>query len=517
MIGRRSEQGRSVGHSTSAATVVTRLFLPALLLPALLLFLAGCQEGGPPTKTSPQNCLDCHAVALDPPHNLACTSCHRGEEPAESADTAHQGLIARPAHPDHLTASCGPCHRQEVAAVSASSHFTLPRTTNLTRAAFGAEEWLSSYRLTPVAENPESVLDLADDLLRRRCFHCHPASSGEAYAAVQRGTGCAACHLPFGDGRLLSHRFTAPADGRCLACHYGNYVGFDYYGRFEHDFNHEYRTPYLAPGSTPAAPYPPRPYGVEYRQLQPDIHQQAGMACIDCHGGDELMRGGSSPTCQGCHLPGEQPGPPPPRVDTGPSGARHLGVDGRERPIPPASHPAHRRNPESSCQACHAQWAVSDLGRHFLRQDSDDLDDWWALAVQGSREVEELISTNTNFLRAELPVVMSDGLSGEKRPGIWLQGFTSRRWEMVELGRNRQGLISPMRPILDLSLSWLDEEEVVRFDAVPAESAGANKGLRPYTPHTTGPAGLFAEERIAAFLRREEAARQLPPGEGGGP
>ena len=35
---------------------------------------------------------------------------------------------------------------------------------------------------------------------------------------------------------MQSHAFSTPTDKQCLSCHYGNYVGGDYYGRYEHDF-----------------------------------------------------------------------------------------------------------------------------------------------------------------------------------------------------------------------------------------------------------------------------------------
>ncbi len=77
-----------------------------------------------------------------------------------------------------------------------------------------------------------------------------------------------------------------------------------------------------------------------------------------------------------------------------------------------------------------------------------------------------------------------------------------RRWETVQLGRDEKGKIFVMRPILDLHLSWIDENHRVRFDAVPALSG--NKGLQPYVPHTTGPAGMFYRQRLQDFYEMEE-------------
>ena len=63
-----------------------------------------------------------------------------------------------------------------------------------------------------------------------------------------------------------------------------------------------------------------------------------------------------------------------------------------------------------------------------------------------------------------------------------------------------------MRPVLDLHLSWIDEEHKVRFDAVAAQSD--NKGVQPYTPHTTGPAGIFYRQRLQDFYQLEKTEKE---------
>ena len=62
------------------------------------------------------------------------------------------------------------------------------------------------------------------------------------------------------------------------------------------NLNEEYRTPYLADNKDQ------RPYGVEYHSLAPDVHQQAGMVCIDCHGQGNVMGTKAHPDCLECHL-----------------------------------------------------------------------------------------------------------------------------------------------------------------------------------------------------------------------
>jgi hypothetical protein len=68
--------------------------------------------------------------------------------------------------------------------------------------------------------------------------------------------------------------------------------------------------------------------------------------------------------------------------------------------------------------------------------------------------------------------------------------------------------------VLDLHLSWIDEEGKVRFDAIQGQAA--NKGLVSYTPHTTGAAGMFYRQRLQEFYRLEEDRDKMkPPGEVG--
>ena len=263
-------------------TAALSLFLKHIFLAIGSVFLAmaitSCSEDIP-LELPTNSCIECHNFKLDEPHSFTCTTCHQGNSRSRDKDVAHNKMMSLPSHPDNMVEACGSCHSDSVDNIIHSLHFTLSGSTNLFRKAFGAEEDITTFLDTPQIDDPDSILDLADDLLRRRCFRCHPYTKGDDYPAVSRGTGCASCHLAFSDGKLVSHTFQSPTDDQCLSCHYGNYVGSDYYGRFEHDFNDEYRTPY----TTSEKHF--RPFGVEYHELKPDIHQLRGMVCIDCHKG----------------------------------------------------------------------------------------------------------------------------------------------------------------------------------------------------------------------------------------
>ncbi len=474
------------------ASLATRLLLLTLLLAGSLTGGTARDADAAPAVTG---CQRCHPVTLDPPHSFGCTGCHDGDATATTSEAAHANLDDAPAHPANMAAVCGRCHAKEVKAAAGSLHFTLAKEVNIVRRAFGAKQDLPSLLAIPVAEPPATPLALADDMLRRRCLRCHPYYAGDPYPETSHGSGCAACHLAFSGRAMTSHAFVRfPSDAQCLHCHYGNTVGADYYGRYERDFSSEFRTPFRVDGAAP------RPYGVEYHQLQPDVHQKAGMACVDCHGGAELMgtgHGRNTLSCASCH--DWRPGQPPPAANLTVAGGRLVLTgrrDGKRHAVPAMTNPAHRRyQGKATCVACHAQWSFDDQGTHLLRQDTDNYEPWAMLTVQSCFEVEYALE-NGLAGESDTPPSMIDKLTGDARPGLWLKGFKLRRWEEPKLCRDDRGRLTVCRPILDLHLSFVNADEEVVFDAVPP--LATTRTLRPYTPHTIGTAGAFYRQRLEA-------------------
>lgn len=471
-----------------------------LLFLAMMVNFNGCaDEEEPDQGSSPapgqqvKGCQACHPFTLDQNHQLPCISCHHGNDQAETAEGAHSGLIAAPAHPEQMTASCGPCHPQAVRQTAKSLHFTMRNLTNQVRQAFGSQSPLQSLTEIPEQSPPASILALADDLLRRRCLRCHPYSAGDDYPATRRGTGCAACHLSFANGALVSHQFIGrPGDRQCLSCHYGNTVGADFYGRFEHDFSWEYQTPFARPEADSQPPY-----GLHYHQLSPDIHQQRGMTCIDCHSGAELM-GGNQPKlrCESCHARATTSHEKlPPQLQETASGLTiTLRAKGTTLDIPQALHPAHRRKgPAVNCLVCHAQWGFNDQGTHLLRLDEPEFESWFALTRQGSSEVENLLNANIFAAETEPSAIMTDQISGAVKTGTWLKSYELRRWEPV-FCPDGEGRLQVCRPLLDLHLSYVNQDGEVIFDSISPITE--TRKLLPYTPHTVGPAGAFYQQRL---------------------
>ena len=477
-----------------------------ILIFSLSTVASGCQDNpAPETKTvvlpaikqnKSTGCRQCHDLHPDKNHNFDCNTCHTGNPKGTNKEDAHQGLITMPAHPKQMKAGCGKCHAAEVDNVKKSLHFTLTNEVNTVRQAFGATNKLNSLTEIPIPSKLTNPLNIADDLLRRRCLRCHLYNEGDVYPETIRGAGCAACHLRYTDGIIQDHVFIkSPDDQQCLHCHYGNHVGADYYGRFEHDFNWEYRTPYRTDDTYP------RPYGVEYHQLTPDIHQQKGMACIDCHSGREIM--GNHPgkqnsekiSCLKCHDWQPEEALPLANLSVGKKGLTLTTKLGQQKLlVPQMTNPVHQTYKDKAhCTVCHAQWTFNDRATHLLRQDHLDYDPWTRLSVQGSFEVEDQLDLDDY----EVPF-MRDKITDTPYLGLWFKGYDLRRWEQPLIGKDNDGKLQVFRPILDLYISVVDQKENVVFDRVTVTDT-TNRFL-PYTPHTIGKAGAFYQQRLKATL-----------------
>jgi hypothetical protein len=313
--------------------------------------------------------------------------------------------------------------------------------------------------------------------------------------------------MKYSGGHVERHLFVrSPGDEQCLACHHGNFVGWDFYGRYELDYPGDFTAGFVKGRLVK------RPYGLEWHEMTPDIHKKAGFRCVKCHVTDICGTGGSlsenSPSCTGCHM--------------------RRGFD--------EGLPGHDERARSlvDCSVCHAVWSFNDYGRSLLRQDDPDWSDWLHVASQGSSEVERLVETNgmrdDGF---ELPAFMTDkfmpapdGQGLVEMPGVWFAGFSKRRWAPVTIGETCGGRLSVIRPVLDISVSYLDSDDEVLFDNLaPGRPGGCVdlKGVarivypepvaadrppfwlwRAYVPHTTGPADIYRTLAVMKWLVERE-------------
>jgi hypothetical protein len=267
-----------------------------------------------------ERCVSCHVKPDEDPggaHSraaLGCASCHLGNPLAFGKARAHEGLEREPGALSTVAVTCGRegCHARESARVATSPMTRASGIVSVDRFAFGE---------IPSPDSTETVADIlaaarptpAELHLRKLCAGCHLGArrANRDDAIHGNGSGCAACHvarLEKGDPPRAHPPIDArvPND-RCFGCHSrSGRISLTYEGLAE-----------VEPHQIAGGPLPcPAPLkladGRPACRMAPDVHQVAGMSCIDCHLHTELMGDGTARTheeeqveitCEACHGP----------------------------------------------------------------------------------------------------------------------------------------------------------------------------------------------------------------------
>ena len=182
----------------------------------------------------------------------------------------------------------------------------------------------------------------AEAAFARRAF----GERGEAFFA----TACGGCHVrSCTDCHGDAARPGRPADEACLRCHRGYFVGWDYHGRAPREDHSRYQRGAVADGEP-------------FLKMLPDVHQERGIACADCH------------TMRRCSREGRRRRP----AGTAIPESRH--------DVPEHAIRAHLEKME--CQACHAAWAPAGI-RHLPRAARDGGAEGSVLAAAGLGRVAQ--------------------------------------------------------------------------------------------------------------------------------
>lgn len=437
---------------------------------------------------SPQNsdCQSCHR-SIETNCNLKCVACHTSPKARFIPDVSgHPAIIRNPSAEQWWEEKCTRCHADAISRFKNSLHYSASGIINQTRflwgkqknlTASGAESWKELR--TVHAPSGKTPADLVDHLLAGKCLRCHfAAEARQAPAGMKRPAGCAACHVALDQktGKPLhGHRFQKQvSDTTCLTCHNGNHVGGDYYGYFEHDYGAEYHSPFGR------QPY----FGAFQHRLQPDIHQKAGLQCMDCHSTRDVM--GSA---QVRHYEGERPVV---RCVT-----CHGGFNGES--VTNKNHAGKRFDPKIvahgkfhariTCTTCHAQWAYQDYGLHLFLDHTRHYEMWENFLWQGDGHLQRWLSRQLALPENKRQNARSiNYLSGKEMPGIWYKGWTFRRWETPVLGWNTRGQIAVMRPLFQYFITFVDSLDRVWLDSARPQTAKGRVGWNwdAFVPHTIG-------------------------------
>lgn len=286
----------------------------------------------------PEGCLVCHAGVsglgnAHRPDAVGCASCHGGDPLTLDKDRAHAGMDVIAGNLTNARRRCGQaaCHPTVVPRVERSVMATLSGIVAVNRIVFGEMETrgIDQPHVGRLGRTP------ADTHLRQLCASCHLGGTKTTLGPNgedARGGGCNACHLVYSqaaldalrryEGAKAGGKAEAPVvhpalsldigNGQCFGCHSrSSRISTSYEGW------HEVHAP------PPEASDPARPLPSRFRTLAddrvfewatPDLHQQRGLDCIDCHTSIELMGDGVAHArkgrqlrvaCEDCHaLPG---------------------------------------------------------------------------------------------------------------------------------------------------------------------------------------------------------------------
>jgi hypothetical protein len=488
-------------------------------------------------------CVTCHWKPDEDPgaaHSreaLGCASCHLGNPLAFGKERAHEGLEREPGALSTVAMTCGRegCHARESARVATSPMTRANGIAAVDRWAFGE---------IPSPDSAETVADVlavahatpAEHHLRKLCAGCHLGTrrANRDDAIHGNGSGCSACHvarhLPGDPPRAHPPIDARVPNDRCFGCHSrSGRISLTYEGLAEVE-------PHQVAGGPLPCPVPVKLVdGRPACRVAPDVHQAAGMSCIDCHVHTELMGDGSARmheeeqveiTCEACHGPAGEGGERAwsevddlvtrdllrmKRIDLSPEARLRVGkrgtplwnlrrsssaawtlvrkLDGFVLPVkqtPRDANHARKGHERLSCSACHTAWAPTCDTCH------------------------------TSFDAAR---TQWDFAAGKATAGAWTERSEGFSWGPPLLGVRSDGRIVPAAPgmILDIDATALAGGKASRRLVAPMEPHATGKKARtceschraPAAPDfeagtRTGFRGLdVAERRRAAAARLE--------------
>ncbi|MBI5249934.1 MAG: hypothetical protein HY912_10615 [Desulfomonile tiedjei] len=500
-------------------------------------------------KLPAERCLTCHLGIEDlskshPNSVFGCVTCHGGNGTDLTVRGAHTGLRGgkNPATLDLASASCGSNRAAVGSCHSEREHPLLNRIENVPRSLMATNagiigilrfQWgiekdsLSKFGVKQVTDGKISLapvppeitgtgeFSLADSHFRKFCAACHlwvPRHREN----MGRLEGCPACHAPYGDkgrysgrdptikrdepGHPATHTITnLIPDDRCRACHNRSArVGLNYHGEME---SSQYGSPFVRGELNDET----LSDGRFVWKLVPDIHREKGMACIDCHTGQDTMGDGSvhrymkdqiEIRCEDCHgsqitapatmavekndplvqaLLRSSPnlrlsdgdtilrtsrGRPLPNVRLTDQGFRLTGkLTGKEHPVSvitgKAAHKITGHN-RMECDSCHSAWSPQCYGCH---------------------QVLDFRHKGT------------DHMAGKATQGRWAEGRGYFRYERNIYGINSRGRVGILVPGCQVWNSVVDSSgKVIQpYDSEIMKLANGNSSIAmgPTHPHTT--------------------------------
>jgi hypothetical protein len=264
-------------------------------------------------------CIECHGkmTGLSPLHaQVNCISCHKGDNTKPDKVGAHDGMFQVPGNFADAGETCGACHKEAVEHINSSLMASNSGIIAIDKYVFGEEPSPNTLQHVDNIGN-----SMADEHLRALCLRCHLGSDKKIYGPIDemsRGGGCNACHLNYSevaanelkqyntDGSLPQVHPSLDlqiSDNHCFGCHSRS-------GRISTNYEGYHETLLTKEDVLNQEEFRELQDGRIFKQISEDVHHERGLACIDCHGYDDVMGDGTTYlheedavkiSCEDCH------------------------------------------------------------------------------------------------------------------------------------------------------------------------------------------------------------------------
>jgi len=381
------------------------------------------------------------------------------------------------------------------------------------------------------------------DTYRKQCARCHVWGEGRNKRGDLRASGCAACHVLYGnDGKYegddptiknhetrphpLRHRITTaiPA-AQCTHCHTrGRRIGTTFVGMFEYDYIKDGEAPPFDENAKPQEPL----FTKEYLHVRKDVHFERGMQCADCHTSIDVHGDGNiypatvyqvEITCYDCHgTPEKYPwelsvGYGTPVTLEGDRGIFKGGIreylltsrgnvkanwikeeekayvvskyTGKKHEIPLLKDITLH----DTFKTQQGKVAMSTIHKHIEKLECYACHATWAPQCFGCHMQYDRKAKGTDWIATSKKVNPTTGRQTvtEGFGDLSLENRSFMRWENPILGINLRGKVSPLAPGCQVFYTFIDEKGNIKaINKHYTTSTGHNSPtLAPINPHAT--------------------------------
>lgn len=385
------------------------------------------------------------------------------------------------------------------------------------------------------------------DIHRKQCARCHVWGEGRGKRGDLRASGCAACHMLYGnDGKYegndkailealgkdelnrpmpLKHEITTaiPA-AQCTHCHTrGKRIGTTFVGMFEYDYVKDQKAPPFDEQGKPQEDL----YTKEYLHVREDVHFERGMNCADCHTSIDVHGDGNiypvtfyqvEVSCYDCHgtpekYPWELPiGYGTPVTMEGERGTFKSGdkeylstskgntkttwvkegnkayvlsrYSGKKHEIPLLKN----IKLENKFKTHQGKVAMATIPQHIDKLECYACHASWAPQCYGCHMQYDRRVKGTDWVTTSKKLDPKTGRQTvtEKFGDLSIENRSFMRWESPILGVNLKGKVSPLVPGCQVFYSFVDENGNVKaLNKVYKTSTGHDDvTLAPLQPHS---------------------------------